>query len=151
MGKTFPGEKLDLVWSFIEPSLRPSTAPVFEPLTEYGLNDLCSTGFVADRSWLEALRISGAMQNYIRLLRSRGESLVKPPRITVSTIHGVKGGEADNVVVWQKLSSRTYGSWMKADPQEVRALFTAMSRAKERLIFLDSKSSTNYGIERLLT
>jgi superfamily I DNA/RNA helicase len=62
----------------------------------------------------------------------------------------VKGGEADNVVVWQKLSSRTYKSWMNADPQEVRALFTAMSRAKDRLIFLDSKTQINYGIERLL-
>jgi superfamily I DNA/RNA helicase len=149
-GKTFTGDKLSLVWSFIEPRLRPASAPVFEPLTEYTLDDLRSTGFDATPSWLEALRISGAMQNYIRMLRVRGESLVKPPRITVSTIHGVKGGEADNVVVWQKLSSRTYKSWMNADPQEVRALFTAMSRAKDRLIFLDSKTQINYGIERLL-
>lgn len=150
MGKSFTGDKLSLVWSFIEPARKPSTAPVFDPLTEYALADLCSTGFDATPSWLGALRISGAMQNYIRALRARGESLVKTPRITVSTIHGVKGGEADNVVVWQKLSSRTYKSWMNNDPQEVRALFTAMSRARDRLIFLDSRTRTNYGIERLL-
>jgi len=150
MGKLFMGDKLSLVWSFIEPRLRPESMPVFDPLTEYSVSDLCATGFDASPSWLEALRVSGAMQNYIRMLRIRGESLVKPPRITVSTIHGVKGGEADNVVVWQKLSSRTYKSWMNADPQEVRSLFTAMSRARDRLIFLDSKSQVNYGIERLL-
>lgn len=153
-GRSFDGEKMKLVWKFIEPRLRPEAAPVFDPVNEYTLSDLCSTGFDADRSWLDALRISGAMQSYIRMLRATGESLIKPPRITVSTIHGVKGGEADNVVVWQKLSSRTYNSWIgpvgDQYDQEVRALFTAMSRAKERLIFLDAKTVKQYHVERLL-
>lgn len=150
-GKQFSGDKLRLVWSYIVPKLRPRTAPVFDAATEYSLADLCSTGFDASPSWLDALAVSGSMKTYIRAMRARGESLTKSPRITASTIHGVKGGEADNVVVWQKLSSRTYESWVNGDPQEVRALFTAMSRAKERLIFLEAKTPVSYGVERMLT
>lgn len=149
-GKRFDGEKMRLVWSYIERKRRPSSAPAFDPASEYDLDDLCSTGFVADASWLDALSISGAMERYIRMLRAEGESLTKPPRITISTIHGVKGGEADNVLVWQKLTSRTHKSWIAHEDQEVRTLFTAMSRARERLIFLDTSTRSQYHVERML-
>ena len=150
-GKRFNGEQMRLVWSYLRPSLIPSAAPVFDPAAEYSVDDLCSTGFDASRSWLEALSMSSAMEAYIRAIRARGESLTQPPRITAATIHAVKGGEADNVVVDQKLTSRTYTSWIACDPQEVRALFTAMSRAKQRLYFLDTSSRVNYGVERILS
>lgn len=149
-GKTFSGDQMRLCWGQIRPQLRPDTAPAFDPMSEYDLSDLCSTGFVADASWLDALSMSDKLQQYIRAMRARGESLVKPPRITASTIHGVKGGEADNVVVYQKLTPRTYRSWVDGDPQEVRALFTAMSRARDRLIFLEAKTANNYSVERML-
>ena len=149
-GKPFEASDMNLCWSFINKRLKPVNAPLFQPEIKYGIDDLCSTGFVADKSWIDTLSLSGAMQRYIRMLRARGESLIKPPRITVSTIHGVKGGEADNVVIWQKLSGRTYKSWLKHDPQEVRALFTAMSRARERLIFLDTTTEKQYHVERML-
>ncbi|HEY7824845.1 MAG TPA: UvrD-helicase domain-containing protein [Acidimicrobiia bacterium] len=149
-GKKFRGDDMRLVWSFILPRLRPDAAPVFDPVNEYDLDDLRSTGFDPSPSWLDALSVSGAMKDYIRAMRARGESLKNPPRITASTIHGVKGGEADFVVIDQKLTSRTYASWLDHDPQEVRALFTAISRAKERVIFLDTTSQANYGVENYL-
>jgi len=149
-GGQFTGDKMQLCWSYIDPRRRPEAAPVFDDLSLYGIDDLCRTGFVADASWLDALSLTGAMRTYIRMLRAKGESLIKEPRITVSTIHGVKGGEADNVVIWQKLTGLTYKSWLKADPQEYRTLFTAMSRAREQLIFLDTRSKQQYNVERLL-
>lgn len=149
-GKKFGGEDMSLCWSFLSRKQRPAAAPVFDPATEFDLDDLCSTGFDATPNWLDALTISGGMQSYIRAMRGRGESLTKDPRITASTMHGVKGGEADNVVVWQKLTSLTYPKWVDHDPQEIRALFTAMSRAKDRLIFLDSTSQQNYLVERMI-
>ena len=150
-GKMFAGEDMNLVWKHIAPKLRPSTAPAFDPLHEYSISDLCCTGFDASRSWLDALSISGGMQAYIRAMRARGESLIKSPRITASTIHGVKGGEADNVLISQQLTGRTHRSWVDGDPQEVRALFTAMSRARERLVFLNATSAISYQVERILT
>jgi DNA helicase-2/ATP-dependent DNA helicase PcrA len=149
-GRRYDAERMRTCWAHIAPKLRPETAPVFEPLNEYGMDDLRATGFNADGPWFDVLSIPGAMQDYIRMLRATGESLIKPPRITVSTIHGVKGGEADNVVVWQKLSGLTFKNWLNDDPQEVRALFTAMSRAKERLIFLDATTAKQYHVERII-
>jgi len=149
-GKTFNGQQLRVVWDNIDTKIRPTTGPVFEDAESYGIDDLCSTGFDPTPSWLDALSISGGMQEYIRAIRARGESLTKQPRITASTIHGVKGGEADNVVINQKLSARTYSSWVDCAPNEYRVLFTAMSRAKERLIFLHSTNKANYGVERIL-
>ena len=149
-GKQFSGEDMRLVWHYIKGKLKPLSAPIFEPLLEYSLRDLQSTGFEASASWLDALDIPNGMVNYIRALRANGESLTKPPRITISTIHGVKGGEADNVVIWQKLSGRTFQSWVAHDDQEFRSLFTAMSRAKDRLIFLDAKTAKQYHVERML-
>lgn len=153
-GKRFEGDQLRNVWSHITPKLRPQSSPVFDPVCDYGIDDLCSTGFKADGSWLDVLTISRPLQTYIRMLRAENESLVKPPRITISTIHGVKGGEADNVVVWQKLTSLTHKSWIGPQgtqyDQEVRALFTAMSRARERLIFLDATTVKQYHVERML-
>lgn len=149
-GKTATAEQLQNVWKHIRPKLRPASMPVFQLDGEYGIDDLTSTGFDPTPSWLDALAMSSPMQAYIRAMRARGESLIKKPRITVSTFHGVKGGEADNVVIWQKLTSRTYQRWIEHDDQEIRALFTAMSRAKERLIFLDAATRINYNVERLL-
>ena len=59
--------------------------------------------------WYKAF--DAAPQNqveYIRKMRANGEELNKPPRILLSTIHGVKGGEAQNVVLLTDLSSVSY-------------------------------------------
>lgn len=150
LGKALTGEQMTLCWHHIKGKLKPASAPVFEPLLEYALGDLCSTGFDSSASWLDTLDMPKKMENYIRALRANGESLTKPPRITISTIHGVKGGEADNVVIWQKLTGLTYTNWMHHEDQEIRALFTAMSRAKDRLIFLEATTAKQYHVERML-
>lgn len=147
-GKRFSGDHLENVWGHL--SHKPTNAPIFSPDENYGLIDLCSTGFDASKSWLDVMSVPDSVKMYIRMLRGHGESLTKTPRITVSTIHGVKGGEADNVVIAQKLTSLTYKSWVNSDASEYRALFTAMSRARDRLIFLDTTTRESYRVERLL-
>ncbi|ARB06131.1 DNA helicase [Dinoroseobacter phage vB_DshS-R5C] len=149
-GRTFKADQVQNMWKHVRPKLRPEAMPAFQLDQDYGIDDVAATGLSFDMNWMEALAMSSPMQAYIRAMRARGESLIKKPRITVSTFHGVKGGEADNVVIWQKLTSRTYQRWIEHDDQEVRAMFTAMSRAKERLIFLDAPTRISYGIERFL-
>ena len=65
--------------------------------------------------WYEAFD-SAPQKNvtYIRKMRANGEQLNKEPRILLSTIHGVKGGEKENVVLLTDLSrntSKKYGSF----------------------------------------
>ena len=116
----------------------------------YTINDLFPLGISINHTWMDVMTLSSGMEAYIRAIRARGESLIKEPRITVSTIHGVKGGEADNVVIMQQLSSRTYRNWIDRDPQEIRTLFTAMSRARDRLYFLSKSNEISYRIESII-
>lgn len=150
MGRLFTTASFDLIWEALHPKHKPSEKPNWEGKERYTRADFASTGFNLELSWIEAIAMSGSMQSYIRALRARGESLTQTPRITASTIHGVKGGEADNVVIMQQLTRRTHRAWIEGDPQELRTLFTAMSRAKERLIFLNSQNQISYQVERIL-
>ena len=150
MGRAFSPFSLDIIWEALHPKHKPADKPVWEGKKKYDSADFAVTGFNLDLNWIDAIAMSGSMQSYIRALRARGESLTDTPRITASTIHGVKGGEADNVVIMQQLSRRTHKAWIEGDPQEIRTLFTAMSRAKDRLIFLNSQNQVSYQVEKIL-
>ena len=67
------------------------------------------------------------------------EKITKVPRITMSTIHGAKGGEADNVLILQDIS---YAALKKndIDPDELHRLFyVGVTRAKKSLHILEPR------------
>ena len=69
---------------------------------------------------------------YISILR-RGQSLTAAPRINISTIHGVKGGEADNVLL---LSDQSYLTWEGAhfdQDSEHRVWYVGATRCRNNL------------------
>lgn len=70
-----------------------------------------------------------------------GGSLVDEPRLTVGTVHSVKGGEADHVVLAPELSRDAYyQSWLgggRARDAIVRMGYVAMTRARETLTLLE--------------
>jgi DNA helicase-2/ATP-dependent DNA helicase PcrA len=79
---------------------------------------------------------------YISLLR-RGESL-GAPRIHINTIHGVKGGEADNVILMTDYSYTTWDA-MNLDPDaEHRVWYVGATRAKESLHIISPQSRYAY-------
>ena len=45
-------------------------------------------------------------------INKNGEDLSKEPRIKISTIHGVKGNERDNVILLTDLSNVTYNKYL---------------------------------------
>ena len=63
----------------------------------------------------------------------RGEKPTKTPRIRLSTIHGAKGGEADNVVLFTDMANRTYKDMQKYTDNERRVFYVGVSRAKSNL------------------
>lgn len=94
--------------------------------------------------WYDALdKIPNEDRIFIRACRQRGESFLKPPRIQLSTIHGAKGGECDNVVVLTDISARTYRAYENNPDDEYRAFYVAMTRAKERL-FIVAPQTNNF-------
>lgn len=138
-----------LVWRNILPSLRGDIC-IWESGDMITLEDFRAHGLTSEASWLEVIKMASVMQEHIQAVRLRGESLIDVPRITCSTIHGVKGGEADNVVISQQLTPKVYHTLMDGSEHETRVLFTAMSRAKENLYFLSPRTYSHYPLEGIL-
>jgi superfamily I DNA/RNA helicase len=76
---------------------------------------------------------------YIRRMRENGEKLNSSPRITLSTIHGVKGGEQDNVVLLTDLSRNTQRNYEQNPDDENRLFYVGATRAKNHLHIIRPK------------
>ena len=70
------------------------------------------------------------------------------PQVLVSTIHFVKGGEAKNVAIMLDSTARSYGEIYDNLDSELRVLYVGVTRARENLFIIDSKS--NFGYDKLL-
>ena len=72
-------------------------------------------------------------------MRGNGEQLNKPPRILLSTIHGVKGGEAENVVLLTDLSRNTQKNMDRFPDDENRLFYVGATRTKDHLHIIKPK------------
>lgn len=107
-------------------------------------------GLVADGDmiWHDAMdQLPETDRAYIVAMLRRGERFNGTPRITVSTIHGSKGGEADNVVVFTDLSPAADDSFRK-DPDDLhRTFYVAVTRTKNSLFIVSPEDvSRSYDI-----
>jgi DNA helicase-2/ATP-dependent DNA helicase PcrA len=97
-------------------------------------------GLLVTNVWYEAFEgLDPMTENYIRNMRANGEQINKNPRITMSTIHGAKGGEADKVLLMQDITNAALETFSH-DPDELHRLFyTGATRAKRELHVLDPR------------
>jgi|TARA_R100001244_G_scaffold121334_1_gene90984 DNA helicase-2/ATP-dependent DNA helicase PcrA len=107
----------------------------------YSLNDCKEKfGLRIDSVWYESLNQAPWRKvEYIRKMRSNGEQLNKTPRILLSTIHGVKGGEAQNVVLLTDLSLNTQKGYERNPDDENRLFYVGATRTKEHLHIIEPK------------
>lgn len=100
-------------------------------------------GAPKDRTWMEALtNMPIRDREYVRALRRSGESLTKEGRVRISTVHGVKGAEADHVLLLTDISERVAAS-ARVDPDaEHRVQYVGVTRARQRVILVQPKSQT---------
>ena len=114
----------------------------FHSDTKYLVRDCrAEHGLLTTDVWYEAFDgLDTITENYIRNMRANGEQINKNPRIIMSTIHGAKGGEADNVLLMQDLTNAALETFSH-DPDELHRLFyTGATRAKRELHVLDPKN-----------
>jgi len=102
-------------------------------------------GLLVTGSW-EQLRIDDESKSYIKALINNGDDLLKNSRIKVSTIHGVKGEECDNVVLFTDLEKIIYDSALKNADPEHRLFFVGVTRTKENLYIMQSTEEYFYSI-----
>ena len=79
----------------------------------------------------------------MRAMLTNGEDLSKPPRIKVSTIHGAKGGEATNVVLFLNQTTNTIKGSKKSlakEEEEFRVWYVGITRTMENLFLIKCKN-----------
>lgn len=102
-----------------------------EPFTETNL-------FTEGRKWVYASYI----QKYgMKKLEAMSKWY---PQILVSTIHHVKGGEAENVALLLDTTKRTKGNVFADIDEELRILYVGVTRTKENLFLVNSKNGDGY-------
>lgn len=105
-----------------------------------------------DAHWWDILRRNFKPEQvtyFIRLLKRYGQKqLNQDPQIIIDTIHSVKGGEADNVLIYSKANwpADFRGKSVKEKADEKRVYYTGVTRAKNTLHILSTDYKYNYPI-----
>ena len=95
--------------------------------------------------WHEAMvNIPLEVREYLISALRRKEDLLAPPRIKISTIHGAKGGEADNVLLLTDISKRTEEEMEKNPDAEHRVWYVAVTRARKTLHIVEPRTNRSY-------
>lgn len=76
----------------------------------------------------------------------KGEKLQRKPRVRISTMHAIKGGEADHVVVIRDMASRTYQEMHRWRDEEARVWYVAATRFREKLTIIAPRTRMCYDI-----
>ena len=84
---------------------------------------------------------------FVRLLKRYGQkTLDDSPKIIIDTIHSVKGGEADNVLLYSKTNwpSAFSNKNLEEQSDEKRVYYTGATRARDTLHLLSTDHRYNY-------
>jgi superfamily I DNA/RNA helicase len=101
----------------------------------YTLDQLqANYGLLATPVWHEALgKIAHDKRDYLVSVLRQGTKLSDGSRIKLSTIHGAKGGEADNVLLLMDLSTKFAKDMQKNGDDVNRLFYVGITRAKKSL------------------
>jgi len=123
-----------------------SEGKTLEKIDSVDMDDLREHhGLLVKGDW-QVLSMSDEQKQFIKNLLDQGEDLFKPARIKVSTIHGVKGEESDNVILFTDLTQFIYESVEKNPDPEHRLFFVGITRTKNHLYLVPPTSEYIYNI-----
>jgi len=120
-----------------------SDKPRLKKKDYYFFKDLGLPDAARSFDWMRMLRgIAPDEREYLRSCLRNGEKFSEKPRITISTIHQSKGGEADNVAL---ISDMGRLSWENSHrDEENRVWYVAVTRAKQNLFVVRPRSLRYY-------
>jgi len=85
--------------------------------------------------------------HYTQKLIEQGTDAKAEPTIRISTIHRVKGAEADNVILLLDMARRTFVAYKKNPDPEIRVFYVGMTRARKALTLVHSKTKYSFELE----
>ena len=141
-GSTLPTEQIVRIASYMSPAhYQKEQLQYLSKDNRYTMEECSNKHGLINRSvWYEALDAAPLKAvKYIRKMRENNEKLNQEPRILLSTIHGVKGGEADNVVLLTDLSNNTQKSYDRYPDDENRLFYVGATRTKDHLHIVKPK------------
>lgn len=102
-------------------------------------------GLLADRNAPaeDVLKLSGEEKQYLQAIKRRGEISAKPA-VKLSTIHRMKGGEDENIVVLTDMGFLPHRTLQENPDDEHRVFYTAITRTKQNLHIVDTESKYKY-------
>lgn len=129
----YPDQALSAV-SFIKNSKR-RVFEDMEPNTKLTLAEVVEKGNLAPPEiWHDMFTgLTVSERSYILAMLRRGEKITQQPRISLSTIHSAKGGEADNVVLLTDIPHRTWKEYERNPDDDTRVFYVGLTRAKQNL------------------
>jgi len=91
----------------------------------------------------DVLKLSEEDKRYLKAIRRRN-AMCTTPAVKLSTIHRMKGGEDDNVVLLSDMGYLPHKTLQENPDDEHRVFYTAVTRTKENLHIVDSESKYRY-------
>lgn len=120
---------------------------ILDPVNLLSFEDLTANhGLLAPKTMpaQEALNLSDEDQLYWNALcRKYSDGIPLDPKIKLSTIHRMKGGEDQNIVLLLDMGYLPYQTLMNQPDDEHRVFYTAVTRTKENLHVINPQ--TDYG------
>ena len=141
-GETLDYTRIKRIYSYMDESHTNKKSLVLLDKDSFYSLEQCKNkyGLMVDDVWYNAFNNAPSKKvNYIRKMRQNGEQLNKKPRILLSTIHGVKGGEADNVILLTDLSRQTLREYEKVPDDVNRLFYVGATRTKDHLHIIEPK------------
>ena len=86
-----------------------------------------------------------SQKEYMKAMLNNKEDLSKDPRIKISTIHGAKGGEATNVVLFLNQTTNTIKGAKKSQAkqdEEFRVWYVGTTRTMQNLFVIKCKNKS---------
>jgi DNA helicase-2/ATP-dependent DNA helicase PcrA len=101
-------------------------------------------GLAADGDWSRVFtELDHRDVAYIKKVMQNGYDLTDTPQIHLSTIHRVKGGQADKVIMLSDMSKSSDRLNVSRD-EETRVYYTGITRTYEDLVVLQPTTRTSY-------
>ena len=104
-------------------------------------------GLIAEGKWEDVLGlIPEEDKYYYQALEKTGDLFYSEPRIRLSTIHGSKGAEAENVMLLTDVSYATWKNIMEESDDEHRVFYVGITRTKNNLYIVNPQGLYSYPI-----